>query len=64
MHNLTFLIFVTTADSNQQTPLSWAAVQGHTGIVKLLLDIGKVSPDTTDSNQQIPLSWAAGQGHT
>ena len=52
-----------TADSDEQTLLSWTPEQGHTEIVKLLLDTGKVSPDTTCSNQCILLSWVS-EGHT
>jgi len=47
-----------------QTPLSWAAGNGHEGIVKLLLERKDVTPDTPDTQYgQTPLSWAAENGH-
>ena len=45
-------------------PLSWAAGNGHEGVVKLLLGRKDVSPDTPDTEYgRTPLSWAAGNGH-
>jgi len=50
--------------SASQTPLSWAARNGHEGIVKLLLERNDVNPDIPDKLQgQTPLSWAARNGH-
>jgi ankyrin repeat protein len=46
-----------------RTPLSWAAEIGHEAIVKLLLAINSVDPDSRDNDGQTPLSWAAQQGH-
>ena len=49
---------------NGQTPLSWAAENGHEGIVKLPLERGDVKPDTRNSYySETPLSLAAGNGH-
>jgi ankyrin repeat protein len=50
-------------DTNDQTPLSWAAQRGHEGVVKLLLDTGKVDVNSKDTNNWTPLSWAAEKGH-
>ena len=50
-------------DSYGQTPLSWAAGNGHEAIVRLLLDTGKVDADSKDSYGLTPLCWAAENGH-
>jgi ankyrin repeat protein len=50
-------------DGYGQTPLSYAAENGHEGIVKLLLDTGKVDADWKDGDGRTPLWWAAGNGH-
>ena len=50
-------------DSYGQTPLSWAAANGHEAIVKLLLGVEGIDPDSKDSNGQTPLSRAAENGH-
>jgi ankyrin repeat protein len=49
-------------DSNGQTPLSWAARNGHVAVVELLLEMA-VDMYSKDSYGQTPLSWAAGNGH-
>jgi ankyrin repeat protein len=48
-----------------RTLLSLAAENGHEGVVKLLLDTGKVDIDieSKDSNSRSPLSYAAENGH-
>ena len=47
-----------------RTPLSWAAENGHEGIVKLLLERKAVNPNTRDTMGGLtPLSWAAECGH-
>jgi hypothetical protein len=49
-------------DSNGQTPLSWAAKNGHEAVVKLMLEKG-AELETKDNNGRTPLSRAAGNGH-
>ena len=49
-------------DNYGQTPLSWAARDGHEAIVKLLLEKG-ADIKAKDNNGQTPLSWAAEKGH-
>jgi ankyrin repeat protein len=52
-------------DSYDRTPLSWAAENGHTLVVELLLATGKSDVDSKDNTWgQTPLSWAAESGHT
>ncbi|KAJ5369101.1 ankyrin repeats (3 copies) domain-containing protein [Penicillium cataractarum] len=46
-----------------QTPLSWAAENGHESIVKQLLATDGVDVNARDSTGQTPLSWAAENGH-
>ncbi|KAB5586279.1 hypothetical protein GE09DRAFT_1166719 [Coniochaeta sp. 2T2.1] len=46
-----------------QTPISWAADCGHTEVVSLLLDSGKVNPDSKDASGWTPLAWAASKGY-
>jgi ankyrin repeat protein len=50
-------------DSYSQTPLWWAATNGHAAVVRLLLATGKVNVDSKDSLDQTPLSQAAANGH-
>jgi len=50
-------------DNRGQTPLLWAARNGHDRTVELLLKLEDVSPDGPDNRGQSPLSWAARNGH-
>lgn len=52
-----------TADEESRTSLSWAAGEGHWGVVKILLELGDVIQDTVDRGGRTPLSWAAAEGH-
>jgi hypothetical protein len=49
-------------DSNGQTPLLYAASNGHEAVVKLLLEKG-AELETKDNSGRTPLSWAASNGH-
>ena len=49
-------------DNAGQTPLSWAARNGHEAIVKLLLDKG-AAIESKDTYNQTPLSYAAQNNH-
>lgn len=49
-------------DSSGQTPLSWAAENGHEAIIKLLLKNG-AELDSKDKYDQTPLLWATRNGH-
>jgi len=50
-------------DMYGQTPLSWAAENGHEAVVKLLVERGDVNADSKDNCGRTPLSWAARNGH-
>jgi ankyrin repeat protein len=56
--------FLDLADKKQQTPLHWAAVTGHTHVVKLLLDTGHVDSGRLDEDGQTSLHQAAVNGNT
>jgi serine/threonine protein kinase len=56
-------IDVESTDSNGQTPLSWAAQNGHETGVKRLLAAGTVDVDFKDTLGRTSLSKAAGNGH-
>jgi hypothetical protein len=48
-------------DKYGQTPLSWAAENGHEAVVKLLLEKG-ADMESKSNNGRTPLSWAAKNG--
>jgi ankyrin repeat protein len=50
-------------DSHDQTPLMWAARNGHQDTVMLLLSIDDVNPNARDNRGRTPLIWAAIYGH-
>lgn len=66
-NTLRFLIsrcdFVRARDSTNRDPLAWAALKGHTSVVKMLLDHG-VMPSQHDEDGQTPISLAALNGCT
>jgi len=45
-----------------RTPLWWAAVGGHEGVAKMLLERNGVNPDTADIYKETPLAMAALKG--
>jgi len=45
------------------TPLAWAAVGGHEGVVKILLQQAEINPDKADNYGNTPLTQAAWRGH-
>jgi len=64
---VTSLIEVEECDISQKdcvdnTPLVWAARNGHERVVKILLKRGDVSPDTPGEDGQTPLLFAAWNG--
>lgn len=50
-------------NSDNRTPMSYAAEQEHDAVVTLLLAAHGVDPDFKDTNGQTPLTYAAKNGH-
>jgi len=47
------------------TPLSYAAVRGHSEVVKMFLERGDVNPNYTDTQCGLtPLEWTAERRHS
>ncbi|KAH6664150.1 hypothetical protein B0J14DRAFT_661457 [Halenospora varia] len=62
--DIAYTFFVDSkGDGYGQTPLSWAAQNGHEGLVKLLLKANAGVDSKGDGYGQKPLSWAAQNGH-
>ena len=54
---------INETDCGGNTPLVWAARNGHEGVVKILLSWDDVNPNKPDNNGESPLSGAAQTGH-
>jgi len=55
---------INEADFSGCGPLTWAAGNGHEGVVEILLGREDVAPDKPDDDGQTPLSHAAWNGHS
>jgi len=55
--------WINQRDCVGNTPLSWAARNGHEGVVKLLLEREDVDPNYPGVNDLTPLGYAAVKGH-
>ena len=54
---------INQADCAGNTPLLWAAENGHDRVAKLLLEREDLHPNRPDNQDCTPLSWAAHNGH-
>ena len=55
---------VNVADRMGSTALTWAAMRGYSGVVKMFLERKDVNPNQGDTKSgRTPLLWAAGKGH-
>ena len=54
---------ISQKDCTDNTPLIWAALNGHEGVVKILLEQGHVSPDGLGRKGGTLLGCAARRGH-
>ena len=50
---------ISQKDRMGNTPLAWAAENGHEGVVKVLLGRGDIDPDKPDEDDRTPLPLAA-----
>ena len=57
-------LLLDNVDDDDQTPLSWAAEEGHEAVVKLLLEKNADIESKDKIYDQNQLSWAALIGHT
>ncbi|PKK53501.1 hypothetical protein CI102_1942 [Trichoderma harzianum] len=55
-------MYINSKDADSQTPLLWAAKEGHDAIVRLLLGAG-AQADSPDNQNVTPLLWTARKGH-
>ena len=55
--------FINSPDSDGETPLHVAAINGHLDIVKLLCSIKGININSRANNLETPLQWAISYGH-
>ena len=54
---------IDTNDNKGRSPLIYAAISGHDGVVKLLLSTNQVNADMKDNEGWTPLRYATKNGH-
>ena len=54
---------INEGDFSDRGPFTWAARNGHEGVVEILLGQGEINPDKPDDAGRTPLWHAAGNGH-